>query len=807
MISAPKQLSWRLNLSELSIESLRRVYDPNAFQFDNTSELTDLQGIIGQERAVQSLEFGLDIDSDGFNIYAAGAPGTGKTTAITAFVQTSAKTKNNPSDWCYVQNFDDPRYPRVLSLPSGIGSTLKNDIARLVEESSINIIKALENDEYNAQVEEIINICNTKKQELLNDISNNALNYDFILQSSPTGLRLVPSKDGVPLSEQDISNLTQEQNDRLGKNHTVIEKQLKDVLGEVRTLDRIKLEEIQNLDFEIANYSLDPIIDELKQKYSSLDQVHSYLNEVQKDIVSNISTFKSNTEDGTDNIPQNVTGTRIRQYQLNMIVDNSDTDGAPVVIESNPTPRNLFGYVEKESHMGTLSTDFTMIRAGSMHRANGGYLIIRVEDVLSNNSNWDGIKRCLKEKVITIDDMSETQNLITNTLTINPQPIPLDLKIILIGDPGIYQALYSKDPDFKELFKVKVEFDNSMERTGENVSNYASFVSTLCRKEKLIHMSKTGVAKIIEHSSRMVEDQTRLSTQFAEISDIIRESNHWAKLASSDYIQSEHVDKAVENKSYRSGLIKDKILDMIHDGTISIDTTNEVAGQINGLSVMSLGEISFGKPNKITVSIGTGREGFIDIERESLLGGRLHSKGIMILAGYLTDKMSMNIPLSLVARIAFEQSYNEVDGDSASSTELYAILSALSGLPINQGLAVTGSVNQKGQIQPIGGINHKIEGFFEVCKAQGLNGKQGVLIPHSNTKHLMVKEEIIESVKKGQFHIYSVETIDQGIEILTGVNAGLRKPDGSFEDGSVNLMAYKKLVTLGSNLRKFINPE
>ena len=643
MISAPKQLNWRLDLPELSIESLRSIYDPDAFQFDNTSELTDLQGIIGQERAVKSLEFGLDIDSNGFNIYAAGAPGTGKTTAITSFVQTRAKTKHNPSDWCYVQNFDDPRYPRLLAVPSGIGSALKADISKLIEESSINIIKALENDEYNAKVKEIINICNTKKQELLNEISNNAQNYDFILQSSPTGLRLIPSKDGVPLSEEAISNLTQEQNDNLGKNHAIIEKQLKDVLHEIRTLDRIKLEEIQNLDFEIANYSLDPIIDELKQKYRSLDQVHSYLDEIQKDIVRNISTFKSNTEDGTDSTLSNVAGTRIRQYQLNMIVDNSNSDGAPVVIETNPSLRNLLGYVEKESHMGTLSTDFTMIRAGSMHRANGGYLIIRVEDVLSNNSNWDGIKRCLKEKIISIDDMSETQGLITNTLTINPQPIPIDVKIILIGDPGIYQALYSKDPDFKELFKVKVEFDNSMERTGKNISNYASFVSTLCRKEKLLHMSKTGVARIIEHSSRMAEDQTLLSTQFAEISDIIRESNHWAKLASSDYIQSEHVDKAVENKSYRSGLIKDKILDLIHDGTISIDTTNEVAGQINGLAVMNLGEISFGKPNKITVSIGTGREGFIDIERESLLGGRLHSKGVMILAGYFTDKMLSNI--------------------------------------------------------------------------------------------------------------------------------------------------------------------
>ena len=807
MISAPKQLDWRLHLSELSIESLRSVYDSNAFQFDNTSELPDLQGIIGQERAVQSLEFGLNINSDGFNIYAAGAPGTGKTTAITSFVQASAKTKDNPLDWCYVQNFEDPRHPHVLALPSGIGRALKDDISKLVEESSVNIVKALGNDEYNAKVEEIVNRCNATKQDLLNGISNNAQSYGFILQSSPTGLRLTPSKDGVPLSEEDINNLTREQSEKLGRNHVTIEKELKDVLNEVRTLDRIKLEEIQNLDFEIAHYSLDPIIDELKQKYSSLNQVHSYLNEVQNDIVRNISTFKSNTEDGTDSIPQNATRTRLQQYQLNMIIDNADTDGAPVVMESNPTLRTLLGYVEKESHMGTVSTDFTMIRAGSMHRANGGYLIIRVEDVLSNNSNWDGIKRCLKEKMIAIDEMSEAQGLIPNTLTINPEPIPLDVKIILIGDPGIYQALYSKDPDFKELFKVKAEFDNSMERTSKNISEYASFVSTLCRKENLLHMSKTGVGKIIEHSSRMVEDQTRLSTQFAEISDIIRESHHWAKLGSSNFIQSEHVDKAVENKGYRSGLIKDKILDMIHDGTISIDTKNAVAGQINGLSVMSLGEISFGKPNKITVSIGTGREGFIDIERESLLGGRLHSKGVMILAGYLTDKMSLDIPLSLVARLAFEQSYNEVDGDSASSTELYAILSALSGLPINQGLAVTGSVNQKGEIQPIGGINHKIEGFFEVCKAQGLNGRQGVLIPNSNTKHLMLKEEIIESVKTGQFHIYSVETIDQGIKILTGVDAGLRKPDGSFEDGSVNLMVYKKLLTLGSNLRKFINPE
>jgi lon-related putative ATP-dependent protease len=805
---APKLLEWRLDLSELPIESLRKVCDTSHLQFSNTSELTNLDGIIGQERAVQSLTFGLDIVSDGFNIYAAGAPGTGKTTAITSFVKNRAKTKDNPQDWCYVQNFDNPNNPRVLALPSGIGKALRNDIIKLIEESSINIAKALESDEYNTKVEEITHKFTVKKQELLLEISNNAAKHDFLIQNSATGLRLTPSREGVPLSEEDINNLTTEQNKRLNKNHSTVDKELKNVLDKVRLLDRAISEGIQDLDIAIAHHSLDPIIYELKQKYSSLNQIHHYLDGIQKDMARNISVFKSNTENNSASLPQNAIKTNsLRRYQLNVIVDNTNTNGAPVVMENNPSLRNLLGYVEKESHMGTVSTDFTMIRAGSMHRANGGFLILRVEDILSNNNIWDGIKRCLKEKTIVIDDPSDAQHFTANTPTINPESIPLDVKIILIGDSGIYQALYSKDPDFVELFKVKAEFDNSMERTSKNIADYSLFISTLCRKENLLHMSKTGVAKIIEHSSRMIEDQTRLSTQFAEISDIIRESNHWARLNSSTYIESEHVDKAVDNKSYRSGLIKDKILDMINQGTISIDTANRVAGQINGLSVISLGEISFGRPNRITVSIGTGREGLIDIERESMLGGRFHSKGVMILAGYLTDKMSMNIPLSFVARIAFEQSYSEIDGDSASSTELYAILSGLSGLPINQGLAVTGSVNQKGDIQPIGGVNHKIEGFFEICKAHGFNGRQGVLIPHANIQHLMLKEEIIESVKKGQFHIYSTKTIDQGIEILTGVKAGSIQSDGTFENESVNRLAYEKLLTLGSNLKKFVHTE
>lgn len=485
---------------------------------------------------------------------------------------------------------------------------------------------------------------------------------------------------------------------------------------------------------------------------------------------------------------------------MNVIVDNSETAGAPVVVEYNPTYNNLIGRIEKEAVFGALITDFTMIRAGSLHRANGGYLVIPVEELLRNLFSWDGLKRALREREVVIEEAAERLGFLT-TKTLQPEPIRLKLKVILLGDPLLYYLLYHFDPDFQELFKVKAEFGTRMDRTPENVQKYAAFFCTLCKKEKLLHLDASAVAKLVEYGSRLAEDQTKLATRFSEIADVVREACYYARKEGADYATADHVRRAIDERFYRSNLIQERIQEMIVRGTIMVETTGAKVGQVNGLSVLSLGDISFGKPQRITVTVAAGKEGVIDIEREAKLGGRIHTKGVLILTGYLTEKYAAEAPLTLAARLVFEQSYEGIEGDSASSAELYALFSALSGVPLRQDLAVTGSVNQKGEIQAIGGVNEKIEGFFDVCRAKGLTGEQGVLIPAANRENLMLREDVVEAVREGRFHIYLVKHIDEGIEILTGVPAGERGPDGSFPEGTIHGKVAARLKEMAAQLK------
>jgi lon-related putative ATP-dependent protease len=491
------------------------------------------------------------------------------------------------------------------------------------------------------------------------------------------------------------------------------------------------------------------------------------------------------------------------KYEVNVLVDNSLHTGTPVVMELNPTYNNLFGRIEKEAQFGTMVTDFTMIRAGCLHRANGGYLVLPIEDVLRNLFSWDSLKRALRNREISIEEAGERLGFIT-TKSLRPEPIPLEVKVILIGQPGLYHLLHTYDKDFSELFKVKADFDTQMERTAENVRNYVAFTCSLCNEEGLTHLDQSALAKLVEYGSRLAEDQAKLSTKFGDLADVIREASFYANQENSGYVTAIQVKRAIEERYYRSNLLQERIREMIERDTLKIDVTGEVIGQVNGLSVLSLGDISFGRPSRITASLGLGREGLIDIEKQAELGGPIHSKGVMILAGYLTEKYTQDKPLSLSARLVFEQSYSGVEGDSASSAELYALLSSLSNLAIKQGFAVTGSVNQKGRVQAIGGVNEKIEGFFEVCQAKGLTGQQGVLIPESNVKHLMLKEEVVEAVWAGKFHIWPVETVDEGIEVLTGVRAGERRDDGTFEEGTVSHAVDKRLRELAQAAREFV---
>ncbi len=793
---------------ELPVDKLRRICDPQTLGCETTEEMESLEAIIGQERAVRALEFGLGIQELGFNIYVAGPPGTGKTTAVKRFLEEVAKGKAVPPDWCYVNNFRDPYRPNALRLPPGRGWEFQKDMKNLAEGARREIPRVFESDEYAAKREETVQGFQGQRQELTSQMGNRAQEEGFLLQMSPMGLLMIPVMEGKPLSEEEFRALSQEVKQEVLQKREGLQEELKRAMRQLTELEKKANEALRKLDQEVALYAVAPSVNELMEKYEDLPEVVAYLEEIRDDIVENLSQFREEAE-AQPAFPLPVPGAKelpFRKYEVNVVVDNSDLKGAPVVMELNPTYNNLFGRIEKEAQFGALVTDFTMIREGSIHRANGGYLVLPAEEVLRNLFSWDSLKRALRNKEIAVEETGERLGFVT-TKSLRPEPIPLDAKVVLIGQPRLYYLLYTLDEDFSELFKVKADFDTRTDRTDETIRDYAAFVCTLCREDGLKHLDASALAKVIEHSSRLAEDQEKLSARFGEISDIIREASFYATQEDSTYVTAVHVQKAIEEKFYRSNLLQERISEMIERGTLIIDAVGEEVGQVNGLSVVSLGDIAFGRPSRITASIGLGREGLIDIEREAKLGGPIHTKGVMILSGYLAEKYAQDKPLSLSARLVFEQSYSGVEGDSASSTELYALLSNLSGLPIKQGIAVTGSINQKGEVQAIGGVNEKIEGFFETCKAKGLTGEQGVLIPESNVQNLMLKGEVVEAVREGKFHIWSVKTADEGIEILTGVKAGVRKEDGTFEEDSVNDRVDRRLSELAERMREFAREE
>jgi lon-related putative ATP-dependent protease len=795
---------------ELTTEQVRQRCDPALFGCNSTEELEPIQGIIGQDRALSALKFGLNILKPGFNIYVAGSAGTGRTTAIKSFLETLAAKKESPSDWCYLHNFHDSYCPTALKLPAGMGQTLQKDMKRIIDNAQRSLAQAFASKEYAERRTEITEDFNRRRDAAFDLIGKRAKDKGFLLQSTPVGLIFIPASDGEPMSEEEYKKLSAEDKEELKRKQEELTRELKEQLAQLRSEENTIQKQLEDTDREVARYSISHLFEGLKNKYSQLPQVVDYLTEVEQDVIENFAQFKSEPRPSeSDPLAAMQALTRkqaFRKYEVNVLVDNSELKGAPVILELNPTFNNLIGRIEKEAQFGALYTDFTMIKAGSLHQANGGYLVVRIEDILTNYQSWEGLKRTIRDGKLVIEELGERLGFVA-TKSLRPEPIPLDIKLVVIGEPLFYYLLLRFDLEFKELFKVKADFDTQMDRTQANLKDYAAVICRLCREEGLKHLSSQALAKIIEHSSRLAGDQEKLSTLFADIADIIREANFWAGEDGTSLIEAKHVETTVEQKVYRSNLIQQRINEMIDKGIIIIDTDGEKIGQVNGLEVLDLGDFAFGKPTRITASLGVGREGLIDIERESKLGGRLHTKGVMILSGYITDKYTRNIPLSLSARLVFEQSYEEVEGDSASSTELYALLSCLADVPIKQGIAVTGSVNQKGEVQAIGGVNEKIEGFFEVCRAKGLNGKQGVLIPVSNARNLMLKQEVVEAVKAGNFHIYPISTIDEGIEVLTGVNAGKRLEDGSFEPNYINDRVQKHLATLAERLRDFTKGE
>ncbi|WXG44336.1 MAG: ATP-binding protein [Promethearchaeati archaeon SRVP18_Atabeyarchaeia-1] len=789
-------------LNELPPEKLRNDVKPQTFSCESTEELTPSEEIVGQERAVRALKFGLNIKERGFNIYVAGVPGSGRKTAVKAFLEEMAKRKPVPSDWCYVNNFSNPFTSRAIKLPPGRGKEFKKDMKSFVESVRTILPKAFESEDYATRRDAVIKSVEEKREQLLEQLNAKAQQAGFALRTTQIGIVTVPVVKGKPLSDEEFMALPPQAKEEIRKRSDDLTSQLRLAFIQVRSLEKEAGEKVEELNKEVTIFAIGHLVDSLVEKYGEVPDVKTYLDEVRNDILENIVQFLKEPE--TPQTPVPVPWMKelpFRKYEVNVIVDNSALKGAPVILELNPTYQNLFGLVEKEAQFGVLTTDFTLIRGGSFHKANGGYLVLPAEDLLINPLSYDAIKKALMNERLSIEEIAEKLGYVT-TKGLRPAPIPLDAKVILIGGSEIYQQLYMLDAEFKELFKVKAEFDTTMDRSDKNMEKYAASICGVCEREKLRHLDVSGLSQLIAYSSRLAEDQKKLSTRFGDIADIIREASYYATQDKSEYISEKHVKKAMDERFYRSSLVQEKIREMIERNVILINTDGESVGQVNGLSVMSMGDFMFGAPSRVTASVGLGKEGIVDIQREAKMGGPIHTKGVLILSGYLMDKFTQDKPLSLSSHLVFEQSYGMVEGDSASSTELYAILSALSGAPIKQHFAVTGSVNQKGEVQAIGGVNEKIEGYFEVCKAKGLNGKQSVLIPESNADNLMLKEEVVQAVKQGKFHIYPVKTIDQGIEMLTGVKAGTRGKDGTFEAGTICYRVDKRLAAMAEKLKE-----
>ncbi|UCB46756.1 MAG: AAA family ATPase [Spirochaetota bacterium] len=794
--------------NELTPEQLRYICDESIFDFESTADIPELSEIIGQERAVEAIEFGMEIDSDGFNIFAIGPSGAGKTSTIQRFVQRKAKEKPVPEDWCYVYNFDEEHKPKALRLLPGKGREFRQDMENLVTEVKQDIVQAFEREEYEKEKASIMESFQKMQGDMFSQFNEKAESEGFSLQRGPTGFFVVPMHEGSPITGKEYQKLSKSQREKLEETGNRLQQELGKLIRDVQDLERDVRQKLKELERNTVLFAAEHHIDRVKTKYKDHEGVADYLDNVREDIVINAGSIVGSEKVQEDQsspfsgIFSKKQEAVMERYRVNLIVDNSSTEGAPVIVETDPTFQNLIGKLERQAMFGMLVTDFNMIKPGALHRANGGYLIVEADHLMRNPFSYQALKHALKDKEIKLSDVSEMFSMVS-AAGLEPDPIPLDVKVILIGNPMMYYLLYDLDEEFKELFKIKADFNVYMERNEENTKLYAHFLASQCSCEGWRHFNKGGIGRMVEYGSELLGDQTKLSTKFADICDLVREANFWARKSGSDFIRREDVQKAIDSRNRRNNRIEEVLQEMIERGDIFIDVEGDEVGQVNGLSVMSLGDYMFGKPSRITARTYVGRGGVINIDREVKMSGPIHNKGVLILSGYLNGKYGKEKPISLSASIVFEQLYEGVEGDSASSTELYALLSSLSGYPIKQGFAVTGSVNQQGEVQPIGGATQKIEGFFDVCKAKGFTGEQGVLIPKTNVKNLMLREDIIKAVKDGRFHIYPVETIDQGVEILTGIAAGELKDDGTYPEGTLNHAVDRRLTEFAECWKEF----
>lgn len=783
-----------LDKYKVSFEKLKNHCDPNIFPYETTKDLKVDRELIGQDRAMEALKYGLSMRRKGYNIYVSGLAGTGKNSYSYIVAKDFAEKKSAPDDWCYVYNFSKPNSPVALSMEAGQGFEFKELVEECIKKIEEEIPKALSSKEYDANKNEVFNINKKMASELLDSLNEFSKQYNFMFKHTENGLLTIPLLDGKPMTDKDLEQLSEEEMENLGKTSMELTQKSYEMIKEIKNIELKLVEELEKLKEEVVSLTATNFIGPIQVKYRNNENVNKFLQAMKKDIVKNYNMFLDDKRQ-ENYIEKLITrGDKkayfLKRYSVNLFVDNRETKGAPLIREMNPNYYNLFGKIEYANELGVATTDHTRIKAGSLHEANGGYILIQAKDVLQNNFSWDTLKRVLTTEKLSIENIT---GLSIAAETLDPESIPLNIKVILVGDYITHQLLYLYDDDFKKLFKIKADFDVEMDKTEKNILKIGNFIAHQCEVEDLLPFNRDALCAIIEFSSRIADEKNKLTSRFNELIEIIYEADGWARSEEKTQVDKADIKKAIDKKRYRSNLYEEKTIEMIKDGTIMIDTQGEKIGEINGLSVIDLGQYSFGRASKITANTYFGKEGIINIEKEVEQSGSIHDKGVLILTGYLGEKYSQEIQLSLTASITFEQSYDGIDGDSASSTELYALISSLAEIPIKQSIAVTGSVNQKGKIQAIGGVNEKIEGFFRICKMKGFKGGEGVLIPEQNVENLMLNDEVIKAVRDGIFTVYAVSTIDEGIEVITGEKSGIRNEDGEFELNTVNRRVQDKL--------------
>lgn len=790
----------------LPADKLYHRCDPDSLRFQDSSELEEFFGLIGQERAMGAIELGTGLEREGYNMFVLGPTGTGRHSFVRQYLEKRAAGASRPSDWCYVNNFSDPRRPGAIELPAGLGSQFREDVVHLIAEAHTAIPDALESEEYRAQRQSIEEQAQQEQMAAFEEVRENARKRGLGVIQTATGFAFVPLKDGESvISPKEYQRLSDEDKKRLQQDTKELSHELREMLEQIPGRVRTVMAGVRELDEGVALFAVGSLVTELLKRYEAFPRVLEYLRAMKSDIANHVEVFKRGDAPQTAPNDQMIGeglilnsgegSPALRRYGVNLIVDHSDSQGAPVVFETHPTYPYLIGQIEHVSRMGTLVTDFHLIRAGALHRANNGYLIMDAMQVLLKPFAWDALKRTLKAGEINIQSLDQAYGFVS-TVSLEPDPIPLSTKVILIGEPHIYYLLQAYDPEFATLFKVKVDFDTQADREDEQVQALVRLVASIARREHLRPIDASGMARLVEESSRLAGDSEMLTTRIADLMDVTREAHYWAEQRESERITADDVQRAIDASEHRAARIRDRLIRETRRGTIMIDTEGSTTGQVNGLAVFQAGGLGFGHPTRITARVTLGAGKVIDIEREVELGGPIHSKGVLILSNFLGAHYVKDKPLSLSASLVFEQSYSGVEGDSASVAELCALLSAIADLPLKQSMAVTGSVNQLGQVQAIGAVNEKIEGFFNLCRDRGLEGEQAVIVPAANVKHLMLKKEVREAVGAGQFHIYAVRHVDECLALLTGVDAGERDENGRYPEGTVNHRIVARLEAM-----------